>query len=281
MTMIDVLTNMLSYGFIQRALIVGLLVSVCAALLGVSLVLKRFSMIGDGLAHVGFGSLAVATAFNAAPLAVSLPVTVLAAFLLLRLSERGRIKGDAALALVSASAVAIGVFVISMTSGMNTDVDNYLFGSILSLSSGDVILSVALCLIVLACFILLYNRIFAVVFDETYARATGMPVNVYTTVLALLTALTIVVGMRLMGALLISSLIIFPALSSMNINRRFKSVSICAVGVSVVCYLIGITLSFVLATPVGATIVLVNLAVFILSLGTRWLRAFARSQRVK
>jgi zinc transport system permease protein len=254
---------MFSFTFLLRALVVGLLVSLCSALLGVSLVLKRYSMIGDGLSHVGFGALALATAFNWAPLAVSIPVTVIAAFLLLRLSESGRIKGDAAIALISASAVAIGVFVISMTTGMNTDVDNYLFGSVLALSEADLILSVALSLAVLLLFILFYNRIFAITFDETFARATGTRAEVYNTLLAALIALTIVVGMRMMGALLISSLIIFPALSAMRLCRRFKTVTICAALISVVCFFSGLMVSYLFAAPTGASVVLMNLAVFL------------------
>jgi zinc transport system permease protein len=264
MGLIEAIAQLFTYTFLVRALIVGLLVSLCASLLGVSLVLKRFSMIGDGLSHVGFGSLAVATAFNWAPLAVSIPVVVLAAFLLLRLSERGRIKGDAAIALISASALAIGVFIVSKTTGMNTDVDGYLFGSILALSRTDVVLSVALSVVVLVVFALFYHRIFAVTFDETYARATGIPVGLFNTILALLTALTIVLGMRMMGALLISSLLIFPALSAMWLNRRFAAVTVCAAVISLVCYVVGLLVSCVYATPTGASIVLANLAVFAL-----------------
>jgi zinc transport system permease protein len=263
MELLEAFSQLFTYTFLVRALIVGLLVSLCASLLGVSLVLKRFSMIGDGLSHVGFGALAVATAFNWAPLAVSIPVVILAAFLLLRLSGRGRIKGDAAIALISASALAIGVFVVSKTTGMNTDVDNYLFGSILALSREDVVLSVVLGLIVLVVFILFYHRIFAVTFDEVYAQATGIPVGFYNTVLALLTALTIVLGMRMMGALLISSLVIFPALSSMWLCRRFSAVTVCAAVISLACYVIGLLVSFAYETPTGASIVLANLAVFI------------------
>jgi zinc transport system permease protein len=220
-------------------------------------------MIGDGLSHVGFGSLAVATAFNWAPLAVSIPVVVVAAFLLLRLSERGRIKGDAAIALISASALAIGVFVISKTTGMNTDVDNYLFGSILALSSEDVVLSVILSLAVLVAFVLLYHRIFAVTFDENYARATGLQAGLYNSVIALLTALTIVLGMRMMGALLISSLVIFPALSAMRLCKRFSAVTVCAALLSVSCYVVGLLISITYQTPTGASIVIANLAAFI------------------
>ena len=264
MDILAAIPQIFTYTFLQRALIVGILISVCSSLLGVSLVLKRFSMIGDGLSHVGFGSLAIATAFNWAPLAVSLPVVIIAAFLLLRLSEKGRIKGDAAIALISASALAIGVFVVSMTKGMNTDIDSYLFGSILALTKEDVLLSVALSAIVLVVFILFFNRIFAVTFDETYARATGIPVGLYNTVLALLTAVTIVVGMRMMGALLISSLIIFPALSSMWLCKRFTAVTVCAAAVAVLCFFFGLLVSYAYRTPTGASIVLANLCVFIL-----------------
>ena len=207
--MIKTFAEMLSYGFLLRAVIVGLLVSLCAALLGVSLVLKRYAMIGDGLSHVGFGAMAVATALGAAPLAVAIPVCVAAAFLLLRVSENSRIKGDAAVALISTGALAVGVLVISMTSGMNMDVMNYLFGSILSMSRSDVRLSVALSAAVIALFVLLYNKVFAVTFDESFAKAVGLKTGVYNTLVAFLTAITIVLGMRMMGALLIFLLFFF------------------------------------------------------------------------
>ena len=207
-----------------RALLVGSLIALCASLLGVSLVLKRYSMIGDGLSHVGFGALAVATAMNAAPLAVAIPVVVLAAFGLLRLNENSKIKGDAAIALISSGSLAIGVTVISMTTGMNTDVYNYLFGSILSMSQEDVALTAGLSLVVLFLFLIFYHRIFAVTFDETFARATGMNAGLYNILIALLTALVIVVGMRMMGSLLISSLIVFPAMTAMRLCRTFLSV---------------------------------------------------------
>ena len=223
-----VILEMLSYPFLVRALVVGVLVSLCASLLGVSLVLKRYSMIGDGLSHVGFGALAIATALNLAPLAVAVPVVVVAAFLLLRLSQNGKLKGDAAIALLSSSALAIGVMTVSMTSGMNTDVNNYMFGSILSLSSADLRLSLILSAAVLALFVLCYPRIFAVTFDETFSRATGVHTQAYNMLLAVLTAVTIVLGMRMMGALLISSLIIFPALTAMRVFGTFRSVTICS-----------------------------------------------------
>ncbi|MDY4610432.1 MAG: metal ABC transporter permease [Sphaerochaetaceae bacterium] len=262
--MFDLLQDMFSYPFMLRALIVGTLVALCSSLLGVSLVLKRYSMIGDGLSHVGVGALAVATALNMAPLAVAIPVVVLSAFLLLRISENGNIKGDAAIALISTGALAIGVTVISMTTGMNTDVYNYLFGSILSMSKTDVALSVALSIIVLVLFILFYNRIFAVTFDESFAKATGTNASLYNMLIALLTALIIVLGMRMMGALLISSLILFPALTSMRLCKRFKTVVVSSAIISVLCLWAGMTISYAYATPTGASIVLCNIAVFLL-----------------
>jgi len=262
--MIDLLQEMFSYTFLVRAVIVGLLVALCAALLGVSLVLKRYSMIGDGLSHVGFGTLAVATALNAAPLTVSIPVVVLAAFMLLRISENSNIKGDAAIALISTSSLAIGVVVISLTTGMNTDVCNYLFGSILAMSKSDVTLSIALAVVVLTLFVLFYNKIFAVTFDETFAKATGTKTGLYNMLIAFLTAITIVLGMRMMGALLISSLIIFPALTSMRVCKKFKTVTICSAIVSVICFFIGVIVSYVYATPTGASVVLINIVAFLL-----------------
>ena len=260
----EMLSQMFSYHFMTRALIVGVLVSLCAALLGVSLVLKRYSMIGDGLSHVGFGALAIATALNLAPLAVAVPVVILAAFGLLRISQDGRIKGDAAIALISSSSLAIGVIVVSVTTGMNTDVSNYMFGSILSLSGSDAALSIVLSVIVLALFVLLYPRIFAVTFDESFAKATGTKAERYNMVIALLTAVTVVVGMRMMGALLISSLIIFPALTSMRVCRSFRSVVVCSVLVSVLSFVTGMCLSFVFELPSGASVVAVNIVAFLL-----------------
>lgn len=260
--MIEFFGEMFSYHFMIRAMTVGVLVSLCAALLGVSLVLKRFSMIGDGLSHVGFGALAIAAALGLAPLAVSVPVVILAAFLLLRVSQSSRIKGDAAIAIISSSALAIGVAVVSLTTGMNTDVSNYMFGSILSLNKADAALSIVLSAAVLVMFILLYPRIFAVTFDENFIRATGTDAGRYNSLLAVLTAVTVVIGMRMMGALLISSLIIFPALSAMRICRSFKSVVWCSGVISVVCFVVGMICSYALELPSGASVVIINLIVF-------------------
>lgn len=257
--MIKTMLEMLSYPFMVRAFVVGILVSLCSALLGVSLVLKRYSMIGDGLSHVGFGALAAAAALNAAPLNVAIPVVVVAAVLLLRVSGSSKIKGDAAIALISTSALAIGIMVISMTTGMNTDVYNYMFGSILAMSRLDVQMCVLLSTVVLVLYVFFYHKIFAITFDEVFAQATGVRANLYNTLIAVLTAVTIVLGMRMMGTLLISSLIIFPALTSMRTCRTFRSVTVSSAIVSVVCFCIGITVSYVFATPAGASVVIVNL----------------------
>ena len=290
--MVDGIVQMgmfLRYTFIQRALIVGALVSLCASLLGVSLVLKRYSMIGDGLSHVGFGALTIAMAMGfvtfeslpgflpdslrkwiaglcgsiaKSPLPFTLVVVVLCAFLLLWLSERSRMQGDSAIAIISTSALALGVVVTSMTSGMNVDVYNYMFGSILAMSESDVYISVGLSMVVIVLFMLFYPRIFAVTFDEVFARATGMKAGLYNMLIAMLTAITVVIGMRMMGTLLISSLIIFPALSSMRVFSRFRAVTVSSAIISVSCFIIGMMLSCVCSLPTGACIVGINLIVF-------------------
>jgi zinc transport system permease protein len=261
---LTLLSEMFSYTFLVRAFVVGVLVSLCASLLGVSLVLKRYSMIGDGLSHVGFGALALATALNAAPLMVSLPIVLAAAFFLLHLGKKTLIKGDAAIALISTSSLAIGVVIISMTTGMNTDVCNYLFGSILAMNRNDVYLSIALSITVLVLFVLFYHKLFAITFDEAFAQTAGVKTGLYNMLIAFLTAITIVLGMRLMGAMLISALIIFPALSSMRIFKRFKTVTMSAVCVSAICFFTGIVISYIYAIPTGASIVLINIFVFLL-----------------
>lgn len=255
---------MLAYDFLVRAFIVGIFVSLCASLLGVSLVLKRYSMIGDGLSHVGFGALAVATAMNIAPLHIAIPVVVVSAFLLLRISETSKIKGDAAIALISTSALAIGVTVIALAKGMNTDLYSYMFGSILAMSTTDVKLSILLSMVVLILFVMYYNNLFAVTFDEVFARATGVNASFYNMLLAFLTAITIVLGMRIMGALLISSLIIFPALTSMRLFRHFRTVIISSALISIFCFVCGMMMSYRFATPTGASVVIVNIFVFII-----------------
>ncbi len=260
----SIISEMLSYPFLVRALVGGMLVSLCASLLGVSLVLRRYSMIGDGLSHVSFGALSIALALGWSPLQVSIPVVVAAAFFLLRITENGKMKSDAAIAVISASSLAVGIVVTSLTTGMTTDVSSYMFGSILAMSREDVTLSAALSLVVLGLFLLCYNKVFAVTFDETFARATGVRVEAYNVMIAVLTAVTIVLGMRMMGAMLISSLVIFPCLTSMRVFKSFAGVVISAGLLSLICFFIGMVCSYQFSTPAGASVVLVNLAVFLL-----------------
>ena len=258
----NVLSEMLSYPFMVRALFGGMLVSLCASLLGVSLVLKRYSMIGDGLSHVSFGALSIALAMGWSPLKVSIPVVVLAAFFLLRITENSRIKSDAAIAMISASSLAIGIIVTSLTTGMTTDVSSYMFGSILAMTKEDVALSAVLCIIVLGLFVLCYNQVFAVTFDENFAKATGVNVGAYNMLISVLTAVTIVLGMRMMGAMLLSSLVIFPCLTSMRVFKSFTSVVISSGILSLVCFLLGMMASYQFSTPAGASVVVVNLIAF-------------------
>ena len=257
--------EMFSYPFMVRAIIVGLLVSLSASLLGVSLVLRRYSMIGDGLSHVGFGALSVATVLGISPLGFTIPVVVIAAILLLSLSEKkGAIASDSMIALIASASLSVGIMAISFVKGTNTDINNFLFGSLLAVGKSDAVFSIVLSSIVLICYIVLYPRLFAVTFDPVFARSSGLNVKGYTMLLAVLAALTITLGMRMLGSLLISALIIFPALSSMRVFRRYKSVTISSAIISIVAFMIGITLSYSYGTPVGASIVLVNLGVFIL-----------------
>jgi len=258
------LIEMLSFPFMQKAIIAGALVALCAALLGVSLVLKRYSMIGDGLSHVGFGALALAAVLNATPLLIAIPVVIVAAFLLLRIKDSSKIKGDAAIAVISTGALAIGVLLVSLSNSGNVDLTNYMFGSILAMTDSDVWLSIILSIVVLAVYIILYGKIFAVTFDETFAKATGVKTNAYNTVLSVLTAVTIVLGMRLMGAMLISALIIFPPLTSMRVFRSFRSVVISSAVVAVVNLVAGIILSYFLGLPTGACIVCVNIVALLI-----------------
>lgn len=263
--MVQTIIEMMSHVFIQRAVLVGVLVSLCAALLGVSLVLKRYSMIGDGLSHVGFGILTVATALGAtSPLYVAIPVVAISAIVLLKTGNNSKIKSDSSIALISSSALALGVAVTSVTTGMNTDVCNFMFGSILAMSPEDVILSVAVSIIVAVLFIVYYRKLFLVTFDENFAKASGLKANRYTNLIAILTALVIVIGMRMMGVMLISSIIIFPSLTSMLLFKSFKKVVISSGIISVFSFLIGIYLSYIYNISTGATIVLVNLTLFIL-----------------
>lgn len=262
--MIDQLLEMFSYPFMVRAMLAGACIAVSLSLLGVPMVLKRYSMIGDGLSHVAFGALAVASALHFSPLVVGIPVVMLASVLLLRISEKSMLKGDSAIALISTSALAIGVTAVSVTKGMNVDVWNYLFGSVLSLTDADVLTGFFLAALTAAVYTLFYNRIFLCTFDENFATAIGIRAGRYNLIMALTTSLVIILGMRMVGSLLISSLIVFPAMSSMRVFRSFRAVSVGAVLIAFVSTLAGIVLSYLGNTPAGSSIVLCNLAVYLL-----------------
>ena len=256
----------------MRGFIAGLVISISAALIGTALVLRRNAMIGDGLSHVGFGAFAVATVLNFAPLEFAMPIVIIMSFLILRLNSQNKIQPDAVIAMVSAGALALGTFVISITRGVNTDINNYLFGSILSISEGDMMISLFFSALVIGIFIGCYNKIFALTFDEDFAKSIGIKTNLYNAIFAVLCSVVVVLGMRLMGSLLISSLIIFPTMSAMQLVKTFKKVIFISVLVSVVCFMIGMWVSYSLSTPTGSTIVLVNLAVFILVRLVRWVQ---------
>ncbi len=256
------------YPFVQRAMIVGVLIALCSSLLGVTLVLKRFSFIGDGLSHVAFGAMAVAGVLGLTnDMLIVLPVTVVCAVLLLRVGNRAQIKGDASLAMLSVGALGVGYLIINLFSSsgnVSGDVCTTLFGStsILTLSDFDVWLCVVLSIVVIGVFVLCYNKIFAVTFDETFAQATGTNANAYNLMIAVVTAVIIVLAMNLVGSLLISALVIFPALSAMRVFKSFRSVVACSAVVSVLCAFSGLVLSVVFSTPVGSTIVAADIAVF-------------------
>ena len=263
--MFELFIEMISYTFIQRALIVGSLVSICASLLGVSLVLKRYSMLGDGLSHVGFSILTIATALGfTSPLYISIPGVIITAIVLLKVGNNKKIKADSSIALISSSALALGVVVTSFTTGLNTDVCNFMFGSILAMTKSDVYLSVFVSILVVIIFIIFYRKIFAITFDEDFSKASGIKVEKYTNILAILTAVVIVIGMRMMGTLLISSIIIFPALTSMRIFKTFKKVIISSAIIGLSSFLIGIFVSYIFNISTGASIVLINLLLFII-----------------
>lgn len=254
------------YPFVRYALIAGVLIALCSSLLGVILVLKRFSYIGDGLSHIAFGAMAVAAVMNLTNnMPLVLIVTILCAVLLLRGGQNAKIKGDAALAMISVGSLAIGYLIMNLFStsaNISGDVCSTLFGStsILTLSAYDVWACVILSIVVVVAFIVLYHKIFAVTFDETFAKATGMKVEAYNLFLAVLTAVIIVLAMNLVGSLLISALVIFPAVSAMRVFRSFKAVMLCAAVISVICAVLGILTSILAGTPVGSTIVAVNIA---------------------
>ncbi len=258
----------LQYSFVQNALIVGVLIALCSSLLGVTLVLKRFSFIGDGLSHVAFGAMAIAAVLQLTDdMPLILIVTVFSAVLLLRTGQNAKIKGDASVAMISVGALAIGYLlmnIFSKSSNLSGDVCTTLFGStsILTLKKSEVIICIVLSALVIAAFIFFYNKIFSVTFDENFALATGVKAKTYNLLIAVIVAVIIVLAMNLVGSLLISALIIFPALSAMRVFKSFRSVTVCSAVLSVACALSGIIISVIAGTPVGSTIVAVDIAAF-------------------
>lgn len=265
---IDKLTAYFQYPFVRYALIVGVLIALCSSLLGVTLVLKRFSFIGDGLSHVAFGAMAIAAALNFTNnLLLVLPITIICAILLLRTGQNTKIKGDAAVAMISVGTLAIGYLIMNLfskSSNLAGDVCATLFGStsILTLTKTEVWICLILSVLVITVFMLFYHKIFAVTFDEDFSTATGVQAKTYNLMLAVIIAIVIVLAMNLVGALLISALVIFPALSAMRLFKSFKAVTICSVVISVVCAVLGIFISILAGTPVGSTIVAVYIAGF-------------------
>ncbi len=269
--MISTLMYYLSFPFVRYAIVVGVLIALCSSLLGVTLVLKRYSFIGDGLSHVAFGAMAVASVLKLADINVLiLPVTVISAILLLRTGQNTKVKGDAAIAMLSVSSLAIGYLLMNVfatSANVAGDVCTTLFGStsILTLDMSEVVMCIVLSIVVILTFIVFYNKIFAVTFDENFAKATGTKTDAYNLLIAVLIAIIIVIGMNLVGSLLISALIIFPALSAMRIINNFKGVVIASAIMSVICALVGMIVSILFSTPVGATIVAADLVVYLIT----------------
>lgn len=270
MSFLDTLAFYFAYPFVRYALIVGVLIALCSSLLGVTLVLKRFSFIGDGLSHVAFSAIAIAAVLNLSnQMILVFPITIVCAILLLRTGQNTKIKGDAAIAMISVGALAIGYLIMNLfsaSSNVSGDVCSTLFGStsILTLTQGEVWLCAILSLVVIAIFILFYNKIFAVTFDENFALSAGTNANAYNLLIAIVIAVIIVLAMNLVGSLLISALVIFPALSAMRVFQNFRAVTICSAVLSVICAFLGILVSILASTPVGSTIVAVNIVAFAL-----------------
>ena len=257
--------EILSYPFVMRAFAAGLLVSLCASMLGVILVLKRYSLIGHGLSEVGFAALSVALALDLPPLYVAAPAVVAASFLIMFISQKKRMGGDVAIGIASSAALAFGIIVTAVSRGMNMDVYNYMFGSVLAMSNTDVVLSVALSVCVLGLFLLFYNRLFLMAYSEDYARSLGLNVTLYQFLISFLTALTVVLGMRMMGTLLISSLIVMPAVTARRLSKSFRGLVASSAAISVLCFSAGLLASIFLNIPTGAGIVSANVLALTLS----------------
>lgn len=278
MSIFETLSRYLQFPFVRYALIAGVLIALCSSLLGVTLVLKRFSFIGDGLSHVAFGAMAIATVVSVSnDMLIVMPVTILSAILLLRKNGTKNVRGDTALAMISVGALALGYLILnvfSKSANLSGDVCSTLFGStsILTLKISEVWLCVGMSVLVLVVFTLFYNKIFAITFDESFASATGTPTGVYDLVVAVVTAMVIVLAMNLVGSLLTSALIVFPTLSAMRVFKSYKRVVICSAALSVCCAVLGILFSILASTPVGATIVATDILAFMIFSGIGTLR---------
>ena len=254
--------RLLSYAFVQRALIVGLLIAISSSFLGIFLVLRKYSMIGDGLAHVSFATVALALVLNQSPLIISIPIVSLASLLILKLSEENRIGGDAAIGLIASTSLAIGVFITSVSNGFSVDLSSYLFGSILIIAQSDVYLSLVLTVLIVSLVLVFYQDLFAMTYDLDYAKVSGRKTKRLNQLLSILTAITIVLGIRVVGTLLISSLIIFPTVSALRLSKGFKSTIIWAVIIAIISVMSGILISVTLDFPTGSSIVLINALLF-------------------
>ncbi len=259
---VKMIIEALQYDFILKALLVGSLISICCSCLGVFLVLKKFSMIGDGLAHVSFATVAIALLLSASQLIVSIPIVILASFLILKLNEKADLHGDAAIGLVSSFSIALGVLISSMAKGFNVDLMSYLFGSILVISDMDVRISIALSVVVILMVFFFYNSLVAITYDEEFAKVMGLNTNAMNYLVAMLTSITIAAGIRVVGTMLISSLIIFPTVTALQLSRGFKGTIIISSIVSVSCVIMGVFLSFIFNLPTGACIVILNALCF-------------------
>lgn len=260
--LIQAFAEFFRYDFVWKALLTGSLIAVCSALLGVFLVLRKYSLIGDGLAHVGFASAALALLFSVSPLFLTIPLSIIAAFLILKLNEKARLHGDAAIGLISSFSVAVGVLIASVAKGFNVDLMSFLFGSILLISDTDVWVSVALAAVIIFLVFFFYHSLFAISYDEEFARVSGVKVKRVNALMIILTAVTISLGIRVVGTMLISSLIIFPAVSALQVAKSFRSALFISALTAVVCVVIGVTASFFLNLPTGATIVVLNAVAF-------------------
>ncbi|MBU5438593.1 metal ABC transporter permease [Tissierella sp. MSJ-40] len=264
----------LQYDFILKALLVGVLIAICCSFLGIFLVLRKYSMIGDGLAHVSFATIAIALLLDKSPLLVSIPLVILSSFIILKLTEKGGLHGDAAIGLISSSAVAVGVLISSISKGFNIDLFSYLFGSILVISNLDVIFSVILSIVVILTILFFYNSLFAITYDEEFAKVIGLNVKHMNYLISVLTSITIVLGIRVVGTMLISSMIIFPTITALQISKSFKNTILISLVVSVLSVVLGVFLSFIFNFPTGATIVILNAICFIICLCMKKIKSY-------